>query len=137
MCKRLPIKAVELKIPTPRTIYDRCATVEYASLFLRLSCLRASSDPAKMVTTANTIRILFNPNFAMVAGPKINMDTRIIPNTPALTTATACRRALTGVGAAMAVGSQLCKGMMEAFTPTPAIKRKKRGTAVPAVRASP
>ena len=35
--------------------------------------------------------------------------------TPALTTATACSRAETGVGATMAEGSQLCSGMMAAL----------------------
>ena len=36
-------------------------------------------------------------------------------NTPAFTTATACKRAETGVGATMAAGSHLWKGMRAAF----------------------
>ena len=44
---------------------------------------------------------------------------RITANTPALTTATACSRAVTGVGATPAVGSQLWKGNTAAFTPKP------------------
>ena len=39
--------------------------------------------------------------------------------TPALTTATACSRAVTGVGAAQARGSQALSGNTAAFTPKP------------------
>ena len=38
---------------------------------------------------------------------------------PALTTATACSRAVTGVGATLAAGSQSWKGKMAALTPKP------------------
>ena len=38
--------------------------------------------------------------------------TRVVQNTPTVTTATACSRAETGVGATIAPGSQLWKGMM-------------------------
>ena len=38
---------------------------------------------------------------------------------PALTTATACSSAVTGVGATAALMSQLCMGQMAAFTPQP------------------
>ena len=41
--------------------------------------------------------------------------TREMQNTPTFTTATACSRALTGVGATMAEGSQLWNGMMAAL----------------------
>jgi hypothetical protein len=47
----------------------------------------------------------------MASGPNTNRKTRTVANTPAFTTATACKRALTGVGATMAAGSQLCRGM--------------------------
>ena len=53
------------------------------------------------------------------AAPNTNTPTRTIPNTPALTTATACSNAETGVGATIALGSQLCNGITPAFTPTP------------------
>src|SRR3989339_134879 len=54
--------------------------------------------------------------------PKVDNMTREMQNTPAFTTATACRRALTGVGATIAEGSQLCKGMIAALA-KPATKR--------------
>ena len=38
---------------------------------------------------------------------------------PALTTATACSSAVTGVGATAALMSQLCMGQMAALTPQP------------------
>ncbi len=44
--------------------------------------------------------------------------TFITVKTPALTTATACSSALTGVGATIAAGSQRCTGMTAAL-PTP------------------
>ena len=47
--------------------------------------------------------------------PNPDRITRARENTPALTTATACSSADTGVGATMADGSQLCSGMMAAL----------------------
>ena len=47
--------------------------------------------------------------------PKPESRIRQTENTPAFTTATACSRAETGVGATMAEGSQLCSGMMAAL----------------------
>ena len=55
--------------------------------------------------------------------PKTNSITRITPNAPALTTATAWSSALTGVGATIAAGSQLCSGMTAALTLTPPMSR--------------
>ena len=46
-------------------------------------------------------------------------------NTPALTTATACNSALTGVGATMAAGSQRCIGISAAL-PMPYMYRMNR-----------
>lgn len=46
----------------------------------------------------------------------------------ALTTATACSRALTGAGAAIAFGSQPCSGTSAALAPTPPISRMKMRT---------
>ena len=43
--------------------------------------------------------------------PTIPVRTRTTEKAPTLTTATAWRRALTGVGATMAAGSQECMGM--------------------------
>ena len=47
----------------------------------------------------------------------------MIPNTPALTTATACNNALTGVGATIAVGSQEWIGIQAALA-NPSKKQK-------------
>ena len=44
---------------------------------------------------------------------------RSTANTPALTTATACSSAVTGVGAAQARGSHALRGNTAAFTPKP------------------
>ena len=52
---------------------------------------------------------------AMVSTPNPESMIRAMEKTPALTTATAWRRAETGVGATMAEGSQLCSGMMAAL----------------------
>ncbi len=47
--------------------------------------------------------------------PKMYTVTLRMVKTPAYTTATACSKALTGVGATMAAGSQRWKGMMAAL----------------------
>jgi len=47
----------------------------------------------------------------MASTPNTNRKTRSVAKTPVFTTATACRSALTGVGATMAAGSQLCSGI--------------------------
>ena len=47
--------------------------------------------------------------------PKTSTATFRIENTPALTTATACSNALTGVGATIAAGSQKCNGITAAL----------------------
>ncbi len=44
---------------------------------------------------------------------------RMMANAPALTTATACSSAVTGVGATDTVGSHACTGKSAAFTPKP------------------
>jgi hypothetical protein len=50
---------------------------------------------------------------------------RTMPKAPALTTATACSRALTGAGATMAAGSQPCSGTSAALTPSPPMSSTK------------
>ncbi len=62
----------------------------------------------------------------MASGPNTNRITRSVAKTPVLTTATACRSALTGVGATMAAGSQLWSGIT-AFLANP--KRNSAKTA--------
>ena len=52
---------------------------------------------------------------------------RITANAPALTTATACKSAVTGVGATLAVGSQPCSGKIAALTPKPRKPRVNMG----------
>ena len=51
--------------------------------------------------------------------PKLKYVTRMIANTPLLTTATACSSAVTGVGATEASGSHTWNGKTAAFTPKP------------------
>ena len=58
------------------------------------------------------------PRELRVSTPKIETATLRMANTPALTTATACSSALTGVGATIAAGSQGCSGISAAL-PTP------------------
>ena len=60
-----------------------------------------------------------------------------MPNTPAFTTATACKSALTGVGATIAAGSQLCSGMTAAFTPTPTTNKARSPHRVAPPRSAP
>jgi hypothetical protein len=55
---------------------------------------------------------------------------RTMPKAPALTTATACSRALTGAGATMAAGSQPCSGTMAALTPSPPMSSTKMACSV-------
>ena len=59
----------------------------------------------------------------MASMPYTSYTTRIMPKAPALTTATACSKALTGAGATMAMGSHPCSGTNAAFTPNPAINK--------------
>ena len=47
--------------------------------------------------------------------PKMKTTTLRMAKTPALTTATACSSALTGVGATIAAGSQKCSGITAAL----------------------
>ena len=51
--------------------------------------------------------------------PKLKYVTRMMANTPLLTTATACSSAVTGVGATEASGSHAWNGKTAAFTPKP------------------
>ena len=64
------------------------------------------------------------PISRMASGPKTKRKTRSVQKTPVLTTATAWSNALTGVGATMAAGSQLCSGM-SAFLANPNRKSAK------------
>ena len=48
------------------------------------------------------------------------------PKTPAFTTATAWSKALTGVGATIAVGNHSWIGIIAAFTPKPRMRAPKR-----------
>jgi hypothetical protein len=89
-----------------------------------------------MVAMASAARTWGPANPARLAGPNTNARTRIIPKTPAFTTATACSSALTGVGATMAAGSQAWRGMTADFTATPPTNRTKRTASVPRVACS-
>ena len=87
---------------------------------MTVSAATASSQPAPVAV-------------ARWPGPNTYTTTLSTANTPALTTATACSRALTGVGATIAAGSQRWKGMTAAF-PIPNTKSRSRApvTAGPA-----
>ena len=54
-----------------------------------------------------------------MSGPNTYQVSRITAKAPAFTTATAWRRAVTGVGATDAVGSQYVSGKTAAFVPKP------------------
>ena len=81
--------------------------VEYANLVFKLSDFKATTDAAIIVKPA--IYISQDPPliFSKFAIPKMYTKILTILKTPALTTATACRSALTGVGATMAAGNHL------------------------------
>lgn len=59
-----------------------------------------------MVNETNAAVAAPRPNALIILTPKTCRITLITQNTPVLTTATACRSALTGVGATIAAGSQ-------------------------------
>ena len=61
----------------------------------------------KIVRDEKKIKIRSAPVFCKSCVPKINKMIFIIINTPDLTTATACSKALTGVGATIAAGNHL------------------------------
>ena len=69
-----------------------------------------------ILPAANQARISAVPISAKSLGPKTKPMIRRTAKTPVLTTATACSRALTGIGAIIAAGSQPCSGMTAAFT---------------------
>ena len=71
----------------------------------------------------------------MQSTPKTYSMTRAVANTPTLTTATACSRALTGVGATMAPGSQWWSGMMP-FLAKPRMQQAYRTVTSPRCRSA-
>jgi hypothetical protein len=83
-----------------------------------------------MVIMASAARTSGPAKPARLVGPKTKASTRIMAKTPAFTTATACSRALTGVGATMAAGSQAWRGMTADFTATPVTNRANRTASV-------
>ena len=68
--------------------------------------MKATSEPRMIVAAAAHISQTDAPVSATNSIPKTYTVIFSTAKTPALTTATACRRALTGVGATMAAGSQ-------------------------------
>ena len=78
-----------------------------------------------MVTDAQIAKGNITSNAWARSIPYTSYTTRTIPNAPALTTATACRSALTGAGATIDCGSQPCSGNNAALTPNPATSKKK------------
>ena len=78
-----------------------------------------------ILPAANHARTSTTPIWERSCGPKTKPMTRRTAKTPVLTTATACSRAETGVGAIMAAGSQPCSGMTAALTEPAMIIRMK------------
>ena len=67
------------------------------------------------VVPATTVSQADCPKELSVSIPKMSTATFRMVKTPALTTATACSNALTGVGATIAAGSQKCSGITAAL----------------------
>ena len=119
-CRSAPNAATGVNRATPRTMYDSWLIVENASPRLRLSC-RMPTTPARIIVAAANIasgRAI--PSAAVVSGPKTYSTLRVTAKAPLLTTATACSRPETGVGATIAVGSHAWNGTTAALTPKPA-----------------
>ena len=89
--------------------------VEKASRRFSPSWDRAMSEAVMMVTEAMAHMSVDTCICLSRSRPYTSWATRTMENTPTLTTATACSRAETGVGATMAAGSQEWKGMMPAL----------------------
>lgn len=82
-----------------------------------------------MVNAATINSGVSTPSSAAASTPKTSWSTRTIPNTPALTTATAWSSAETGAGATIASGSQPCSGNSAALTPSPPTSSTKISSA--------
>ena len=72
-------------------------------------------EAARIVVPATTVSQADCPRPPRTSMPKIMTATFRMAKTPALTTATACNSALTGVGATIAAGSQKCSGITAAL----------------------
>ena len=105
--------------------------MENASRRLRLSWKSAIEDATTMVIAASAASAAVAPTSASAAGPRTKPMARAKPKTPALTTATACSSAETGVGATIAEGSQACSGMIPDFVPKPSAMRANTATSMP------
>ena len=103
-------------------MYDSWLIVEYARRALRLSFVKATSEPRMIVVAATQASHVALASVPSRSRPKTYTDTFRIVNTPTLTTATACRSAETGVGATIAAGSHRWNGITAAF-PAPKTNR--------------
>ena len=72
-------------------------------------------EAIRIVAPATIVSHVDTPAEARTSMPKMRTATLRMVKTPALTTATACSSALTGVGATMAAGSQRWIGMTAAL----------------------
>ena len=111
MWSSAPIRAAGWSSPSPRRMYESWLMVEYASRRLRLSWTSATSDPHTIVKLAATTRMSPIPRSLSVSTPNTSSTIRHMAKTPIFTTATACSRALTGVGATIAAGSHEWTGI--------------------------
>ena len=77
------------------------------------------AEPNTSVIMASVMTVYCPQVPERISVPKAKYTRRMQAKAPALTTATACSSAVTGVGATAALMSQLCMGQMAALTPQP------------------
>ena len=100
--------------PTITVIKPNWLTVPNARISFR-SYSRTARQPASSTVSTPSVTTIGRHGGASAKPGVI----RAIRYTPALTIAAACRYALTGVGAAIAPGSQKCSGTMADFASAP------------------
>ena len=124
VCRAAAARAAGVPMPIVATIQPSCETVEYAMSCLRSVFCRAKTAPITAVPMPAVTSSAVHAGVPAKAGEK-----RMSRKMPALTTAAACRYALTGVAAAIASGSQKWNGHWAALviaatatsTPTTAV----------------
>ncbi|CAM3982753.1 hypothetical protein DEMA109039_02440 [Deinococcus marmoris] len=113
-----------------------CDTVEKASSALRSVCFSARHDPQNIVATPSGTIIPLHRALLPKISPNLATST-----TPALTIVAECRKAETGVGASIAVGSHRWKGscalLVKAASSVSSSAGINRGEARTASRSSP
>src|SRR5439155_3293357 len=120
---RWNMPATYAPVPTPRNMYPSCETVEYARTFLMSHCFKA------IVAANNAVSAPTPATTAEESGAMANSTLlRATRNTPAVTIVAAWIRAETGVGPAMASGSQVWSGICADFANAPTMIRRQIAT---------